>query len=271
MPHARVNDLDIYFERYGDEGEPLVFIHGYTGDVTDWRFQIPEFARTHRVLVMDNRGHGKSSAPAGRDAYAITTMAGDVEAVIREAGFERYHLVGHSMGGAIVQEIALRSPGRLMSLTLHDTSQGFTAGRSPVVQKFMEQRIKFAQEHGMAKLAAQPWPIPPPPHMPAQRIAETDARLAAMAIDGFAGGLHALDTWEGTRERAHMIATPTMVIYGELDTGMIDASKWLAANIPGATLAAVPEAAHAPQYERPAIFNAHLRAHVERHAGGGAK
>jgi pimeloyl-ACP methyl ester carboxylesterase len=59
----------LYYERHGDRGEPLVLVHGATGDVTDWRFQIAEFAPTHRVLVMDHRGHGRSDAPSDRAAY----------------------------------------------------------------------------------------------------------------------------------------------------------------------------------------------------------
>jgi pimeloyl-ACP methyl ester carboxylesterase len=51
----------------------------------------------------------------------------------------------------------------------------------------------------------------------------------------------------------------------------IEASQWLAANIPGAVLESVPEAAHSPQYERPEIFNAALRRHLDRSAGGAAK
>lgn len=268
MPHARVNDIDIYFERHGDDGEPLVFIHGYTGDITDWRHQIAEFAPTHRVLVIDNRGHGKSAAPADRDAYSVDVMSLDAEAVIREVGFERYHLVGHSMGGAISQEIALRSPGRLISLTLHDTSNGFRANGNDIARKFMQQRIDYADTHGMAQLAAQPWPFPDPPHVKKERKTETAERLARMSVDGFAGAMRGLTSWEGVIDRAHMITAPTLVIYGELDKGLIPASEWLAANIPNATSAIVPEAGHSPQEERPEIFNAHLRAHIERHAGG---
>ena len=125
MPQARINGIDIYFERHGEAGEPLVFVHGYTGDVSDWRFQIEAFAPTNSVLVMDNRGHGRSEAPKDRAAYTVGQMASDAEALAAEVVFERYHLVGHSMGGAIAQEIALASPGRLLSLTLEDTAYSF--------------------------------------------------------------------------------------------------------------------------------------------------
>jgi 3-oxoadipate enol-lactonase len=62
-----------------------------------------------------------------------------------------------------------------------------------------------------------------------------------------------------------------MVIYGDLDTMLIDAAKHLAATIPGAVLEVVPEAAHAPQFERPDIFNAALRRHLARNAAVGVR
>ena len=46
MPTARINGFDMYFERHGDDGEPLVMVHGYTGDVGDWAWQLDEFSRT---------------------------------------------------------------------------------------------------------------------------------------------------------------------------------------------------------------------------------
>src|SRR3974377_1286878 len=62
MPIQRINALQLHYELHGDAGEPLVLVHGYTGDVTDWRFQLPEFSRTHRVLVIANRGPAPSAA-----------------------------------------------------------------------------------------------------------------------------------------------------------------------------------------------------------------
>ena len=120
MPVEHINGISLYYELHGD-GAPLLLVHGYTGDITDWRFQVAEFSRTHRVLVFDHRGHGRSDAPADRASYTIEQMADDVEAMADRVGFARFHLLGHSMGGAVVQEVALRSPERLLSLTLHDS------------------------------------------------------------------------------------------------------------------------------------------------------
>lgn len=267
MPHARIDGLVLHYELHGRVGPPLVLVHGYTGDLTDWRHQVAAFAPDHRVLVMDHRGHGRSQAPADPEAYRVERMARDVEALADHVGFDRYHLVGHSMGGMVAQEIALRSPGRLRSLTLEDTAGDFALGRSEAVQALFDARLGLARERGMDAIARLPAP-PPPPHQTAERIAEERERLARMPVEGFAGAWRALCRWPGTRERAHAIRTPTLVIHGELDALLVPGSTWLAETIPGARLEVVPEAGHAPQEERPDLFNAALRRHL---ADGGCE
>ena len=64
---------------------------------------------------------------------------------------------------------------------------------------------------------------------------------------------------------------PTLVIYGVLDAGLIDAARFLGAAIPGATLEMIAEAGHSPQFECPELYNAVLRRHLERNAGAAAK
>ncbi|MGB6896651.1 MAG: alpha/beta hydrolase, partial [Dehalococcoidia bacterium] len=167
MPTATVRGIRLYYELHGGSGEPLVLVHGYTGDITDWRHQIPEFSRTYRVLVMDLRGHGRSEAPSDRSTYTIPQMASDVENLVEQVGFDRYHLLGHSMGGGIVQEIALHSPQKLLSLILHDTSLKFAMTGDPVMENWRNTRMTLAESGDMAAVAALPPPVPPPPHMPA--------------------------------------------------------------------------------------------------------
>ena len=270
MPTTNVNGIDIYFERHGDAGEPLVLVHGYTGDVSDWRHQIPEFSKTHRVLIMDHRGHGRSHAPADRAHYTVEAMADDVESLINEVGFDRYHLLGHSMGGCVSQEIALRSAPRVMSLTLHDTNYRFTA-LNGAIAKYIEMRFKVAVEQGMAAVADLPWVLPSPPHVTAERKQEEKERLARMSVDGFIGAWNALSAWRGTEDRAHGISAPTMVIYGALDAPFAKPAEWFASTIANAVVEVVPEAGHSPQSERPDLFNAALRRHLERNAAAPAK
>src|SRR3990172_1066984 len=114
MPTAPVNGVKLHYELHGDTGQPLVLVHGYTGDITDWRHQIPAFSPSFRVLIADNRGHGQSEAPADRSAYSVEQMAADIEALTEQLGLDCFHLLGHSMGGAVVQQIPLNNPHPLL-------------------------------------------------------------------------------------------------------------------------------------------------------------
>jgi pimeloyl-ACP methyl ester carboxylesterase len=263
MSFATVNGLRLYYERHGDSGEPLVFVHGYTGDVSDWRLQIPEFARDYQVLLMDLRGHGRSEAPTDRQSYTVALMTADVDALIDEVGFSRFHLLGHSMGGGIAQEMALRQPERLLSLTLEDTAPKFGLPANDAMFEFRAKRLHVAETEGMAAAARLelPWT---PPHMPPKRLLEVNERQARMSVDAFIGAARGLVDWPGTDGRLGSILTPTLVIYGELDAPpLVEASRRLAEGIPNATPEVIPEAAHSPQWERPDLFNPALRRHLE--------
>ncbi|HUF54836.1 MAG TPA: alpha/beta hydrolase [Dehalococcoidia bacterium] len=269
MPRATINGVELNFEIIGEGGQPLVFVHGYTGDITDWHHQVPAFSPSFQVVAIDLRGHGASHAPTDRSHYSIDHFAEDVETLIDDLGIGRYHLLGHSMGGTIVQEIALRSQERLLSLTLHDTTDSFGAvGNNGPIAMWRDYRFKVAEEQGMAAVAAMKTPFPPPPHMPTERQASTDERLSRMSVDAFIGAWLALEAWPGTRDRITAVSVPTLVIYGDLDTGfLIEGSKRLAQNIPGAQLAVIPETGHQPQWERPELYNAALGAFLNQVTG----
>jgi pimeloyl-ACP methyl ester carboxylesterase len=269
MPSVAINGVDLYYELHGDSGEPLVLVHGYTGDITDWRHQIPEFSRSHRLLMLDERGHGRSQAPADRSAYTISQMSHDVEALAEHVGFDRYHLLGHSMGGGVVQEIALRSPHKLLSLTLQNTAHHFNFDSDPAIAAWRDQRFHMAETQGMAAVADMEPPLPPPPHMPPERLAETNERLSRMSVDAFIGAWNGLTGWEGIEDRAQNIETPTLIISGDLDSPpLIEGSARLTQLIPSAVVEVIPETGHSPQWERPALFNAALRRFLESRPTG---
>lgn len=120
---ARAADgVTIRYEVQGKGDPALVFIHGYTSDLTAWREQIAVFSREHRVVAIDLAGHGGSGA--NREQWSIAGLAGDVEAVVKALGLKRVVLVGHSMGGPVSLFAAARMPDRVLGIigvdTLHD-------------------------------------------------------------------------------------------------------------------------------------------------------
>jgi len=93
---AWLGSVKIYYMNYGQGGEALVLIHGWTQSIDAWRDQIPELAKRNRVIAIDLPGHGESDKPDTK--YSMDYFARAVEAVMRDAKVKRAVLVGHSMG-----------------------------------------------------------------------------------------------------------------------------------------------------------------------------
>lgn len=118
MPHATSSDgARIFYEVSGPrDGTPVVMIQGLGADSRGWILQRRAVARSHRVVLVDNRGVGRSDRPPG--PYDLEQMATDVIACLDDAGIDRAHVVGASMGGVISQIIAVLHPDRVRSLVL---------------------------------------------------------------------------------------------------------------------------------------------------------
>ncbi len=114
QPRIRLSVIDISPER---PQRILVFLHGFGGEATQWRYQLHSFSDDNRVIAIDQRGHGRSDKP--RSDYKIPTLLTDVEAVLDGLGInEKIVLLGHSFGCAIAAEFALQNPKRVDRLVL---------------------------------------------------------------------------------------------------------------------------------------------------------
>jgi len=98
------------------EGPPVLLVHGVAVHGPGWRPQIDVLAPNFRCITLDNRGMGRSQ-PAGRH-LSVEQMADDALAALDAVGVESAHVVGHSLGGLIAMELALRAPGRVRSMAL---------------------------------------------------------------------------------------------------------------------------------------------------------
>ena len=119
------NGVDIHYEVSGGGTQTLVFVHGYMGALEDWQDQVEAFSPEFRLLTLDNRGHGQSESPQDRGAYQVADVVADTIALIDQLGIDRFHLLGHSIGGAVVQEIGFLAQRRISSLILADTTDYF--------------------------------------------------------------------------------------------------------------------------------------------------
>lgn len=99
-----------------ESGDPVVLIHGYSGDLNNWQFNVEALAAKAPVIAIDLPGHGGSSKDVG-DA-SLATLAGAVGDALEACGVTAAHLVGHSLGGAVAARLAADRPQLALSVTL---------------------------------------------------------------------------------------------------------------------------------------------------------
>ena len=117
---APPSDPPLHIDVDGTDGSPVLFLHGFACSGADWRSQIAYFARSHRVVVPDLRGHGRS---LGLPANGLEGLVDDsVEIVLEQAAEQPCTVVGHSMGCRIALGVAARMPDRVQGVVFVDGS-----------------------------------------------------------------------------------------------------------------------------------------------------
>lgn len=117
-------DIDagqLYYEEHGSSHPPLVFVHGLACAHEDWRYQVDYFAPSHRVISLDQRGHGRSVGHTS--GFDIVRFGADVAALITHLNLPPALLVGHSMGCRVILECARTAPERVAGMVLIDGSR----------------------------------------------------------------------------------------------------------------------------------------------------
>jgi len=136
MSRVDVDGVGIEYEVTG-EGRPVVLLHGFPDSGRLWRHQVTALAEAgFRVIVPDLRGYGLSDKPSEVEAYSLPLLAGDVMAVLADAGAERAHVVGHDWGAALAWAIASLAPGSVDHLAV------LSVGHPSTFRRTAEQREK---------------------------------------------------------------------------------------------------------------------------------
>jgi pimeloyl-ACP methyl ester carboxylesterase len=247
MAFATSSGTRIYYDVLGTEGPHVVLVQGLGLSSTFW-FDLPrrltvEGAGPCRVIVVDNRGVGRSDRPWG--PYRMGQLADDVAAVLDAAGVARAFVVGISLGGMIAQHVALRHAGRVAGLGLLATTPGLPHGVLPAPVTLwallrlplardprMVARILLSRKHlPQARQLLAKWPAamraePIAPHVFFAQFAAAAGHMAALRLGS--------------------IRCPTVVVAGAEDEVIPpENSRVLARRIPGAVLEMLPDVGHA--------------------------
>jgi len=145
-PTATAPDgVEISYDVSGSGTPELVLVHGWSCDRGYWRGQVGHFSRHHTVVAVDLGGHGDSGTD--RTDWSLPAFGGDVVAVVEALGLSRVVLVGHSFGGDVILDAALRLGNRVIALVWVDTYRSLGDVTSPgEVAQFVRQfRADFAR------------------------------------------------------------------------------------------------------------------------------
>jgi pimeloyl-ACP methyl ester carboxylesterase len=252
--------------RRAGSGPAVLFIQG-VGVIGDgWRPQCEGLCDRYTTIAFDNRGLGESTLRSG--PVTIEAMALDALAIMDAETIERFHVVGHSMGGLIAQEVALRAPARVKSLALLCTfARGKQAARltADIVLIGLRTRIGTRAMRRSAFLELV---------MPPALLAEGDrARLAETLRPLFGRDLaeqppiimkqlRATAKYDASGRLGQLAPIPSLVVSAELDRIALPAfGRELAAAIPGARLVEIPGAGHGVPIHSPEKVNALLAEH----------
>ncbi len=200
--------LHVAWERVG-EGPPLLLIQGLGYARWGWEPVVPLLARSFDVLLFDNRGIGASDTPLG--PYTTAAMAGDALQVLDEAGVERAHVLGTSLGGMIAQELALTAPHRVDRLVLACTTPGGPRAHA-MPSATVDLMLRRATLREFTENALEPAVRPElVERIVAHREAEAQGYAAWSAQAAAGAGFDAYD-------RLGALSAPTLVLHGDGDT-----------------------------------------------------
>jgi len=248
------------------EGEPMLLIQGMSGNHLAWGEPfLSDLERDFDVVAYDHRGVGRSSAVT--DPFAITELADDAAALIAGLGWEAAHVVGISMGGMVAQELALRHPDRIRTLTLGCTyagGEGSALTSSQVSTKLAEAMMAGDPDRAIATA----YEVNVSPGYGADKSAygtfyematalPTPVPVIMLQMQAIAA--------HNTLDRLHEISVPTLVIHGTVDEMLPYSNAVLiASKIPDAQLETLEGVGHMFWWEQPGRSAAAIRSLVER-------
>jgi pimeloyl-ACP methyl ester carboxylesterase len=254
MAIVQANGVGLWVEQAG-EGEDVVFVSGLADEGACWVDQVSGLSDRYRITTFDNRAVGRSDVPEGE--YRIADFAGDTIALLDALELERVHLVGSSMGGAIVQEVALARPERVRSLVLNGT---WCRGDRFLHEIFRSWMWTARKSDGLRDflVAVNLWCFAPRIWNEGTMDGWLDAAEASpsqQSVDAFCRSAEAL-VHHDSADRIGAIAAPTLVTVGELDLVLPPRfSEAIVERIAGSRLVVVPGAGHQPFQEQPDEYN----------------
>lgn len=231
----------------------LVLVMGYAGSMNTWpRPFLEKLAQTYRLLILDNRGTGKSVKLKDPKLYTVKGMSDDLASVVKQTGMSEFHLLGYSLGGCIALEYAATHPAHVKSLILMSSTAGSTLYSSPPPE--MLHALENPNGKTLWEVYLSTWHL----CLSAESIKKQNPTLRAIFENSkehltprsaLSGHMFAYRSFDGV-PHLKKLSMPVLVVTGDADRIAPKAnSELLAQKIPGAKLKVIPGCEHAPHIE----------------------
>ena len=242
MPELSRDGVNLYYETHG-EGPVILLTHGYSATAEMWRGQIGALSKDHKLVLWDMRGHGRSDYPSDQSEYSEDKTVADMAALLDAVGARQAIIGGLSLGGYMSLAFHATHPERVKALLIIDTGPGYK--KDDAREGWNRNALKTAERYetdGLGLLSG----------------GSAERRTARHRdASGLARAARGMLTQKNARviESLPGIKVPAIVIVGEKDTPFLAASDYMAAKIPGAQKAVIPNAGHAANIDNPDAFN----------------
>lgn len=234
--------INLYYEVHGS-GPVILLTHGFSATSQMWHDQIDALSGDYRLVLWDMRGHGQSDAPDDQSLYTEAATVADMAALLDEVGADQAIVGGLSLGGYMSLAFHLAHPERTRALMIFDSGPGYkNADARRQWNETVEETARDLEVRGLERLKSRS------PEMAGSRHRSAEGLVRA------ARGMMAQQDDRIIRSLAE-IHVPTLVLVGDRDTPFIDAAEYMAARIPNAVKAVIPDAGHAANIDQPAAFN----------------
>ncbi len=229
---------------------PLVLVHGFMGGSAQWRLQQHDLGCYHDLISIDLPGFGENNHMKAPDT--IEGFARFVLDHLTKTGVDRFNLIGHSMGGMIVQEMVALASNRVEQLVLYGTA---ATGDLPGRFETFEESRRRVEEDGVeasARRISSTWFLA---YDDAAEFNNCALIAEQSSLQAMLAALEAMEKWSRA-DKLSQITCPVMIVWGEHDrTYRWPQIEELWSKIPDASLAVIPGCSHAAHMEKPKIFN----------------
>lgn len=238
--YIEINDIKVYYEIYG-EGEPLLLMHGNSGSIENFMYQIPELSKHFKVIAVDSRGQGRTTDSDKELTYSL--MASDMATLIDKLNLGSVNVLGWSDGGNNGLELAYAYPEKvkkLITFGANYTHENFLAKDDSIVMD-KNDPIIIQTKPLLEKFKTSFERLCPNP----EKLPEIKKKLAALMEKYPNFSLEQLKT----------IKTPTLIVAGDYDLIDITHTVSLFNSLPNSQLFIIPGASHLSLVEQSELAN----------------